>query len=679
MKIKHRPEIEGLKAIAIISIIFYHLPINVDDFRFFSGGFFGIDIFFTISGYLITSIILRELVLTGSFSFKNFYEKRIRRIIPVLLFVILASIPLAWLLLLPNDIIFFSISNITSLSFTSNFYYWYTGAEIFQNEIVKPFLHTWSISILVQFYLLFPIFLVISFKYLKKYLIYIFILIFFVSFGLAFWAAKYHSGFNFYILPTRAWEFIAGSIVAYFEITSANLKTNKRINPILSYTGLFLIAYSIFFLNNKIAHPSLYTFIPILGICLIIGTSQKNLITTKILSNKLFVRLGLISYSLYLWHYPIFAFANIANFTKENLSVKFLLVLITLMISIISYYFIELPSKNNNKKIFYSIISVIFAVIFFTSDNIIKNDGHNTRFPQIFDVRQKEVLRDPKSLHRCNGDVLVSRTCFFNINSNKKIYFISDSQPWNMLPYLKDVLVKKDYQFITAAHNTCSYFPGFKLKDKQQTQKSYEKVCNIDEYVKLLANSDNSIIVFWSRLPLYLEKSFFDNKEGGNKEGGVEGKLYWDQHFVSDNKNLSIEQSFKDSVSKLAKNNKIILVYPLPETGWDVPKKLFGSSIMKSKLMEKISIPKEYLTLSYEVYKDRNKSSFDLLDSVEGNNVYRIYPHKLFCNTIIQNRCLTHDDKNIFYSDWSHASPKASILIGDLILNKIENIESKKN
>ena len=675
MKIKHRPEIEGLKAIAIISIIFYHLPISVDDFRFFSGGFFGIDIFFTISGYLITSIILRELVLTGSFSFKNFYEKRIRRIIPVLLFVILASIPLAWFLLLPNDIIFFSISNITSLSFTSNFYYWYTGEEIFQNEIVKPFLHTWSISILVQFYLLFPIFLVISFKYLKKYLIYIFILIFFVSFGLAFWAAKYHAGFNFYILPTRAWEFIAGSIVAYFEITSANLKTNKRINPILSYTGLFLIVYSILFLNNKIVHPSFYTFIPILGICLIIWTSQKNLITTKILSNKLFVGLGLISYSLYLWHYPIFAFANIANFTKENLSVKFLLVFITLIISIISYYFIELPSKNNNKKIFYSIISVIYAVIFFTSNNIIKNDGHNTRFPQIFDVRQKEVLRDPKSLHRCNGDVSVSRTCFFNINSNKKIYFISDSQSWNMLPYLKDVLVKKDYQFITAAHNTCPYFPGFKLKDKQQTQKSYEKICNIDEYVKLLANSDNSIIIFWSRLPLYLEKSFFDNKEGGVEKGNI----YWDQHFVSDNKNLSIEQSFKDSVSKLAKNNKIILVYPLPEAGWDVPKKLLGPSIMKSKLMEKISIPKEYLTLSYEIYKDRNKSSFDLLDSVEGNNVYRIYPHKLFCNTIIQNRCLIHDDKNIFYSDWSHASPKASILIGDLILNKIENIESKKN
>ena len=675
MKIKYRPEIEGLKAIAIISIIFYHLPINVDDFRFFSGGFFGIDIFFTISGYLITSIILRELVLTGSFSFKNFYEKRIRRIIPVLLVVILASIPLAWFLLLPNDIIFFSISNITSLSFTSNFYYWYTGEEIFQNEIVKPFLHTWSISILVQFYLLFPIFLVISFKYLKKYLIYIFILIFFVSFGLAFWAAKYHAGFNFYILPTRAWEFIAGSIVAYFEITSANLKTNKRINPILSYTGLFLIVYSILFLNNKIAHPSFYTFIPILGICLIIWTSQKNLITTKILSNKLFVRLGLISYSLYLWHYPIFAFANIANFTKENLSVKFLLVFMTLIISIISYYFIELPSKNSNKKIFYSIISVIYAVIFFTSNNIIKNDGHNTRFPQIFDVRQKEVLRDPKSLHRCNGDVSVSRTCFFNINSNKKIYFISDSQSWNMLPYLKDVLVKKDYQFITAAHNTCPYFPGFKLKDKQQTQKSYEKICNIDEYVKLLANSDNSIIIFWSRLPLYLEKSFFDNKEGGVEKGNI----YWDQHFVSDNKNLSIEQSFKDSVSKLAKNNKIILVYPLPEAGWDVPKKLLGSSIIKSKLMEKISIPKEYLTLSYEIYKDRNKSSFDLLDSVEGNNVYRIYPHKLFCNTIIQNRCLIHDDKNIFYTDGSHASPKASILIGDLILNKIENIESKKN
>jgi peptidoglycan/LPS O-acetylase OafA/YrhL len=675
MKIENRPEIEGLKAIAIVSIIFYHLSISFNDVPLFSGGFLGIDIFFSISGYLITLIILKELISEGSFSFKFFYQRRIKKIVPVILIVLLASLPLAWFLLLPNDFIFFSISNITSLSFTSNFYYWFTGEGTLQNEIVKPFLHTWSISILVQFYLFFPIFLVIAFKYFRKYLIYILILVFFVSFGLAFWIGKIHPGFNFYILPTRVWEFFAGSIVAYFEITSSNLKTNKKINSILSFTGISLICYSILFLNNQILHPSLYTFVPILGVCLVIWSSQKNLIIIKTLSNKLFVGLGLISYSLYLWHYPIFAFANIVNFTKENFSEKFALVFISLIISIISYYFIERTSKNNDKKIFYLIISVIYALIFFTSNNIIKNEGYDKRFPELFDVRQKEVLRDPRSFHRCNGDVSVSRTCFFNINSNKKIYIISDSQTWNMLPYLKDILVKQEYQFITAAHNTCAYFPGFRLRDKKQTQKNYERVCNIDEYVKLLTNTKDSIIIFWSRLPLYLENSFFDNKEGGVEKGNT----YWDQHFVSDNKNISIEQSFKDGVLKLANNNKIIFVYPIPETGWDVPKKLLGSSIVKSKLTDKITIPNEYLTLSYEVYKERTKSSFNLLDSVESSNIYRLYPHKLFCNTIIQNRCLTHDDKIIFYSDWSHASPKASILIGNLILEKIKRIENNKN
>ncbi|MDC1049672.1 acyltransferase family protein [Candidatus Pelagibacter sp.] len=677
MKLAYRPELDGLKAIALIGIIFYHLPISIDGFQLFSGGFFGIDIFFVISGYLITSIILRELVLTGSFSFKNFYEKRIRRVIPTLLFVILISLPLAWFFLLPNDFIFFSISNITSLSFTSNFYHWYNGESIFQSEIIKPFLHTWSLSILVQFYFLFPIFLVIIFKYLRKYLIYILVLIFFFSFVLAHYAAKNHAGFNFYFLPTRIWEFLAGSIVAYFEITLVNLKINKRINLILSYIGLFLISYSILFLNDKILHPSIYTFIPIFGTCLIICFSQEGLIVKKILSNKLFLGIGLISYPLYLWHYPIFSFANITNFTKENLSDKFLLVIISLILSIISYYLSERFSKINNQKIFYSIIAVIYTSVFFANHNIIKNDGYNTRFSEFFDVRQKEVLRDPKSFQKCNGDVSISQTCYFNTNSNKKIFFISDSQSWNTLPYLKDIFIKKDYQFITAAHNGCSYFPGFKLKHLQETKKNYEKICNTDEYVKLLSNTKNSIIIFWSRLPLYLENSYFDNEEGGVERKGI----LPNKHFVSDNKNLSIEQSFKDGVSKLAKNNQIILVYPLPETGWDVRKKLLGLELTegKGKLIEKINIPKEYLTTSYEIYKKRNESSFNLLDSFEDDNVYRVYLHKLFCNTVIQNRCLTHDDKNIFYSDPSHASPKASILIGDLILKKIEIIEISEN
>ena len=155
MNIKYRPDIDGLRAISIIAVIFYHAPIKkLNDI--FGGGYIGVDIFFVISGYLITSIIYKELIETGNFSFKNFYERRVRRIIPALLTVIIFSLPLAWLYLLPIDLIEFSKSIIYSISFGSNYFFYFS--EIKYNaldSLLKPFLHTWSLSIEEQFYIFF--------------------------------------------------------------------------------------------------------------------------------------------------------------------------------------------------------------------------------------------------------------------------------------------------------------------------------------------------------------------------------------------------------------------------------------------------------------------------------------------------------------------------------------------
>ena len=162
----------------------------------FKGGFIGVDIFFVISGYLITSIILKELVTTGTFSFKHFYERRVRRILPVLLFVMLVSLPFAWMYLLPNSFIDFSKSILYSLGFSSNFYFHYSGQQYgAESGLLKPFLHTWSLSVEEQFYILFPIVLLITFKYFRKYFIHILILSFVVSLGLAEWGSRNHPSF----------------------------------------------------------------------------------------------------------------------------------------------------------------------------------------------------------------------------------------------------------------------------------------------------------------------------------------------------------------------------------------------------------------------------------------------------------------------------------------------------
>ena len=178
--------------------------------------------------------------------------------------------------LLPS-FIDFSKSILYSLGFTSNFYFHYQGQQYgAESGLLKPFLHTWSLSVEEQFYILFPIVLFITFKYSRKYLIHILILGFIISLGLAEWGSRNHPSFNFYVLPTRMWELLAGSILAYFELTYDKRSENKTLNLILPIIGLLLIGYSILFFNDEMFHPSFYTLSPIIGVCLIIWFSNKN-------------------------------------------------------------------------------------------------------------------------------------------------------------------------------------------------------------------------------------------------------------------------------------------------------------------------------------------------------------------------------------------------------------------
>ena len=228
----------------------------------------------------------------------------------------LVSLPFAWMYLLPSDFIDFSKSILYSLGFSSNFYFLYSAQQYgTASGLLKPFLHTWSLSVEEQYYIIFPIVLLIVFKYFRQYLINILILGFIISLGLADWGSKNHPSLNFYVLPTRVWELLAGSILAYFETTLGHRSKNKTLNLILPCIGLSLIGHSILFFNDKMFHPSFYTLSPIIGVCLIIWFSHKDELITKILSTKLFVGIGLISYSLYLWHYPIFALSRILEFT----------------------------------------------------------------------------------------------------------------------------------------------------------------------------------------------------------------------------------------------------------------------------------------------------------------------------------------------------------------------------
>jgi len=658
VKINYRPEIDGLRAIAVVAVIFYHAQITILGHQLFKGGFIGVDIFFVISGYLITSIILKELLTTGTFSFKYFYERRIRRILPVLLFVMLAALPLAWVCLLPNDFVDFSKTILYSLGFSSNFYFHSSGQVYGQSGLINPFLHTWSLSVEEQYYILFPVVFLVAFKYLRKNIGIVLIIGFIISLIIADWGSRNYSSFNFYALPTRGWELLAGSILASFEIKLGNRSKNQMLNLILPTVGFLLIAHSFIFFNYKTFHPSFYTLSPIIGVCLLIWFSHKDELITKILSTKLFVGIGLISYSLYLWHYPIFAFSRIAEFTQGDILKQLLLGIIILSLSILSYFLIERPTRNKKYKftfIFSCLFLFLFALIILNSVIISKN-GYKNRLPEILDVDDQKILS----------------STIFNSSSNKKIFIVGDSHMKYLAFNLKERVVEKNFSFNTSITNGCIYFPSFDLVHKK-TNKTFPD-CDknyFSEIEKTLKEQKNSIIIFGGRFPLYLTNYFFDNQEGG-----IEG-LELSLNYVSTGTFETIQSSFKNSVDELSKKNKIILIYPIPEVGWDVPTKFFNKFPKKINELKEYLVPKNYITTSYQVYKERTKSSFELLDSIKGDDIYRVYPHMIYCDTLIKDRCLTHDDKNIFYFDNHHPSSKGAEMINELIIKEIEMIEAK--
>ncbi len=636
MKLTYRPEIDGLRAIAVGCVILYHAQITILGQQPFKGGFIGVDIFFVISGYLITSIILKELITNGSFSFRYFYERRIRRIIPVLLFVILVSLPFAWIYLLPSSFIDFSKSILYSLGFISNYYFHYSGQQYGADSgLLKPFLHTWSLSVEEQFYILFPIAILIVFKYYRKYLVHILIIGFVISLGLADWSSRNHPSISFYSIHTRMWELLIGSILAYYEIVKGHRSQNQTLNSLLPFIGLILIGHSVLFFNDKILHPSFYTLSPIIGVCLIIWFSNKNELVTKILSTKLFVGMGLISYSLYLWHYPIFAFTRHTGLTIGSMIGKLSLIPILFICSIVSYYLIEKPfrnKKNDFKNIIILIITLIFILICFNF-YVIKNNG----------IQERTF----KKFH--NLKINLSSNDFFQKPKTQKVVLIGDSLAGSLEFNLNEEIKKNNLSLFR--FNTYMYLGNFDLYNRKTSKLEEQYFKENIETTNFLEKNSNLIVIFHQR--------WFAKIESFNeKYQNIEDKLLFELNKI------------------INQGHKLVLVYPVPEMTFKPPALLYRQSLFKKNLEKESPL---ILSESYEMFKINNKLVFEFFDKIKSPNVYRIYPHKLFCNRQIENRCVANDENNIFYYDDIHLSVNGSKLVVDEIMKQIEKIELKSN
>jgi len=681
MRIAYRPEIDGLRTISVFAIIIYHANFVLFGHTLFQGGFIGVDIFFVISGYLITTLILKEICKNNQFSFKYFYERRIRRILPVLLFVTIVTSIISYFILLPNSLIDFGKSILSVIFFSSNFYFNYTGNGYGQeNTLLKPLLHTWSLSIEEQFYILFPIFLIIIIKFFGKNLFTVLFLSFLISLFFSEYCSRFYPGTSFYQLPFRGFEFFIGALLSYFELNNggggegvgAGRKSYSILNQICPSLGIVLILYSFLFFNfTKILHPSFITLIPLIGVSLIIWFSKKGELITEILSSKIFVFFGLISYSLYLWHYPIFAFLRYIEVFNNSIWVKLLAVLLTIILSIISYYFIERPFRNKNiisvkRLINYILISIIILLSY--SSYILKTKGIKSGLPNIITEELNKSLDNDK-LNRVIGN-------------QKAILLIGDSHSDALKYHFNKELTKQSYNFYKK--DSYFYLTNFNLITKKEgiVEEYYaEENKKIDNFFQ---EHKNLIVVWHQRWSLKLLEEHFDNKEGYT-EYQSEVDRYLGNYLQPINiKTETLEQRQKyiiEGIKLTAKNilekgNTLILVYAVPEMGFDVPKEIRKKYTLLYYLNNKIETP--ILTGSVEVYKNRNKMIFETLDSIQGPNIYRVYPHKSFCNTEIVNRCVANNKEHLFYYDDDHLSLGGSKYVVKDIMKVIKQIEVDK-
>ena len=670
----YRREIDGLRAVAILPVILYHtfsLP-------FANAGFLGVDIFFVISGFLITNILLNELVLTKKISLTNFYNRRVRRILPTLFLVTMVSIYPAYKLLFPLTFKEFGQSLMGVSTLLPNLFFLLQGGYFSEPEALKPLLHTWSLGVEEQFYIFFPLFLIIFWKFLKKKTLILIILLSLFSLILANDLSQgLYASANFLIPITRMWELFAGAIISYYIIFIKKKDFNIYTNNTFSLAGALALIYSFILFDESTRHPSFYTLIPVLGTCLIILFATSKTIVGKILSLKYFVGVGLISYSLYLWHFPIFAFARHYNFMYNSQDGNFYnlsnytylsLIIITFIISYFSWKFVEQPfrkKKISNKNLI-KVILPCFLIIFILGYFINYKNGMNERFStEVVNYLNYNYSQPSKKIYfpcresfsdmvlrKINGkkySIKSFEDCRILGNKEYKpnTVLMGDSFTHSLLlPIINHSNREKKSIYFNI--NAC---PKFKdLRSPGDCLNAFNTIIN---------NPDiHNVIVFYR----WSDKFYSVNQVNGEyfcKEikckNIEEAKLFIE-------KEKSIQKNFKEIINLLnKKNKKIIIIYPLPLMGVDVPKSLATKVLNKTKPTIEIDYPNDFTNINTNVIK--------FFNSLEGN-IIKVHPEKIFCNTFKANKCVANYKEKVFFWNKTHLSLDGGIMLFEQIIKK---------
>ena len=609
-----RTDIDTLRGISVISVIIFHINNS-----FFPYGYLGVDLFFVISGYVISKSIASSFK-NRNFSFYKFYLKRIKRILPALLLVLLISLISAAIILLSADLKRFSESLIASLGFVSNFYFWLTGGYFSTNDQLKPILHLWSLSVEEQFYLFFPIFLFFLYRFfnqLKYYLIGI-ILVSIISFSLNLYFIS-HSDTVFFLFPARIWQFGIGASLAL----SPKLKIkNLWVDTIYLILAAFLIIYN--FLNTVEFLPDATLMCIGLGLILFKKINEKNFLY-NFFKIKPLIFTGLISYSLYLWHWPIISFLKYIYIEGIPYYIIFLSLVLIFILSILSWQFIEQPflyKYSNSTSIKFIVIS--FSLLLVTSVAIISFNNIPSRyekFPNILAKSIKSSYDCPPIKYRKFKDTY---GCYVNSNTKQspKNILLGNSHAymygWPFIEYLKSL----NQNGIILQFSCLPYI------DKNTSQDCLKKaIIRFNSIVKTKNNENIFIGLTWY----------------SNNLVDAEGNIFIDKNFELRKKSLNF------LIDELEKNNKsVFLIGPIPTPNYDFASEYSRQIIFNGN---KYKIKK-----SRKEFEDEYKDIINFFVKKLGDNF--LQPHKKLCDNT---NCYFADKNGALFSDGNHLSKYGSM------------------
>ncbi len=638
----YRADIDGLRAIAVMAVLFYHAGVET-----LSGGFVGVDVFFVISGFLITSILTSQAEAGKEHILRNFYIRRVRRLLPSLVIVILFCYVVSYFFLFDQEYIRFAESSLATVFFIPNLYFWgKTGYfEGFGDD--TPLLHTWSLGVEEQFYFIIPTIIVLLLRFFnRRVLLVSFILLLLMSFIVNITYIKHDPLLSFFFLPARMWEMLAGSLLVFLLRFAPQ---NKIISELFGILGVILIFYAYFTLSKVSVFPGYNAIIPVIGSCFIIlsNTSRINMVG-RLLSLRPLVFVGLLSYSLYLWHWPITVFVNM-YFQHTNNVV--LITLLSFVLATISYFLIEHPIRkgeffSTNKQLGGGMVFCLSLIVLF-SGIVIYNEGLPSRLPERVTSFMNssnnisfEFARDEKL--NCKGRRSVEQirkgdVCKIGLQEVAASFVVlGDSHAGSWMPGIKQAAYERGVSGYRINQAGCRAL--YKVHDVQLPHCN-KKMNAALEWVSTQDNIKTVILIGYWKVPMtgFGYRSFnYYLRDKQSREFDVA-------------KNIDVFERGLNRTAELLHGKRVLVVGDVPEVKYEV-QKIYSRSLLLSDKNSDWNINVEPSKIEILLKEMIINSPF--------NNLNYISVEEIICPNSI---CALVKDDVALYKDGDHITPVSAV------------------